>query len=153
MGRMLYEPLLHVPMVVKYPGAEHPRGRVDTPVQILDVTPTVLAEAGASVPPAVQGQQLRHVSRPSLAEEDINPFLVSGYGETYDRAIRVLFDGSWKLITTSKGQRMLFDLSRDPQETNDLATAEPDRVEELARRLEATLSTMVAAAGPTRKVN
>jgi arylsulfatase A-like enzyme len=153
MGRMLYEPLLHVPMVVKYPGAEHARGRVDTRVQILDVTPTVLAEAGAPIPPAVQGQHLRRVSRASLAEEDVNPFLVSDYGDTYDRAIRVLFDGSWKLITTSKGRRMLFDLSRDPQETNDLATAEPDRVEGLARRLEATMSTMVATAGPLRQVN
>ncbi len=150
MGRMLYEPVLHVPMVVKYPGAEHPRGRVDTHVQILDVAPTVLAAAGAPIPPGVQGQQLGDVSRPSLAEEDINPVLVSGYGQTYDRAIRVLFDGSWKLITTSKGQRMLFDLSRDPQEMTDLAAAEPDRVEELARRLEATLSTMVAAAGGGR---
>jgi arylsulfatase A-like enzyme len=150
MGRMLYEPLLHVPMVVKYPGAEHPRGRVDTHVQILDVAPTVLAAAGAPIPPGVQGQQLGDVSRPSLAEEDINPVLVSGYGQTYDRAIRVLLDGSWKLITTSKGQRMLFDLSRDPQEMTDLAAAEPDRVEELARRLEATLSTMVAAAGGGR---
>ena len=153
MGRMLYEPLLHVPMVVKYPGAEHPRGHVDTPVQTLDVTPTVLAEAGAPIPPAVQGQRLREVSRPSLAEEDINPFLVSDYGETYDRAIRVLYDGNWKLITTSKGQRMLFDLSSDPQEANDLAAVEVDRADELARRLDATLSTMVATAAPTRQVN
>ncbi len=153
MGRMLYEPLLHVPMVVKFPGGDHPRGRIDSQVQILDVTPTVLAEAGAPIPPAVQGEDLRRVTRPSLAEEDINPFLVSDYGVTYDRAIRVMFDGSWKLITTSKGERMLFDLSRDPQETNDVAAAEPDRVDELARRLEATLSTMVAAAGSTRQVN
>jgi arylsulfatase A-like enzyme len=144
MGRMLYEQLLHVPMVVKFPGADRPRGRVDTQVQVLDVTPTVLAEAGAPILAGMQGEDLRHVTRPTLAEEDINPFLVSDYGATYDRAIRVLFDGSWKLITTSKGQRMLFDLSRDPQETTDLSASEPDRVDELARRLEATLSTMVA---------
>jgi arylsulfatase len=150
MGRMLYEPLLHVPMVVKFPGTGHSRGRVDTQVQVLDVTPTVLTEAGAPIPAGVQGEDLRHVSRPTLAEEDINPFLVSDYGATYDRAIRVLFDGSWKLITTSKGQRMLFDLARDPQETNDLSTTEPDRVDELARRLEATLNTMVAGGDRSR---
>jgi arylsulfatase A-like enzyme len=153
MGRMLYEPLLHVPLVVKFPGADHARGRVDTAVQNLDVTPTALQEAGAPIPPDVQGQDLRHVTRPSLAEEDINPFLVADYGETYDRAVRVLFDGNWKLISTSRGQRMLFDLSRDPGETNDLAATEPDRVDELARRLEARMSTMVATAEPTRQVN
>jgi len=48
---------------------------------------------------------------------------------------------------------MLFDLSRDPGETNDLAATEPDRVDELARRLEARMSTMVATAEPTRQVN
>jgi arylsulfatase A-like enzyme len=153
MGRMLYEPLLHIPMVVKFPGPGRPRGRNDTPVQNLDVMPTVLTEAGVPVPPSVQGQDLRDVTRASLAEEDINPFLVSDYGETYDRAVRVLFDGDWKLITTSKGHRMLFDLSRDPEERNDLAGAEPERVQELARRLEATLSTMVATAAPTTQVN
>jgi arylsulfatase A-like enzyme len=153
MGRMLYEPLLHIPMVVKFPGSDRPRGRNDTPVQNLDVTPTVLTEAGVPIPPAVQGQDLRDVTRASLAEEDINPFLVSDYGETYDRAVRVLFDGDWKLITTSKGHRMLFDLANDPEEKNDLAGAEPERVEELARRLEATLSTMVATAAPTTQVN
>src|SRR5262245_65578196 len=62
MGRMLYEPLLHVPMVVKYPGAGHPRGRIDTPVQTLDVTPTALTEARAAVPTAVQGGPLRQVT-------------------------------------------------------------------------------------------
>jgi arylsulfatase A-like enzyme len=153
MGRMLYEPLLHVPLVVKYPGADHPRGRVDTPVQTLDVTPTALVEAGAPVPAAVQGEPLRQVTRPSLAEEDINPLLVSEYGATYDRAVRVFFDGTWKLITTSHGQRMLFDLTHDPQEANDLAAAEPERAEELARRLEAEMSTMVATAEPTKQVN
>src|SRR5262249_10811695 len=56
MGRMLYEPLLHVPMVVKYPGADRPRGRIDTPVQTLDVMPTVLLAAGAPVPDGVQGE-------------------------------------------------------------------------------------------------
>ena len=93
------------------------------------------------------------MTRPSLAEEDINPFLVAEYGATYDRAVRVLFDGSWKLITTSHGQRMLFDLAADPAESNDLAAAQPQRVEELARRLDAQLNTTVATAEPTKQVN
>jgi arylsulfatase A-like enzyme len=153
MGRMLYEPLLHVPMVAKFPGPDRPRGRVDTPVQNLDVTPTALQEAGAVVPPGLQGQHLREVTRPSLAEEDINPFLVADYGDAYNRAMRVLVDGPWKLITTSKGQRMLFDLSRDPQEATDLAGAEPARVQELAQRLEATMNTKVAATAPAERVD
>jgi len=49
MGRMLYEPLVHVPLVVKFPGAEAGRaGRDERPVQIVDVTPTAARERGRS---------------------------------------------------------------------------------------------------------
>jgi len=153
MGRMLYEPLIHIPMVVKFPGASHPKGRLDDLVQNLDVTPTVLREAGVPVPADMQGQPLREVKRPTIAEEDINPFLVADYGDVYNRAIRVVVDGPWKLISTSKGQRMLFDLSKDPQEKNDLAAAEPERVQELAQRLESTVNTKLAAAPATGRVD
>jgi arylsulfatase A-like enzyme len=153
MGRMLYEGLLHIPMIVKFPGEDRPRGRVDTPVQNLDVPPTALTIAGAPIPAGVQGQHLRDVTRPSFAEEDINPFLVTSYGEFYDRGMRVLFDGNWKLIKTSRGEKYLYDLSRDPSEQNDLAAAEPERVAELAKRLEAKLSTMVAKADSQKQVN
>jgi hypothetical protein len=39
---------------------------------------------------------------------------------------------------------MLFDLARDPEERNDLATVEPERAAVLLQRLESTLGTLVA---------
>jgi arylsulfatase A-like enzyme len=153
MGRMLYEPLVHVPLVVKFPGAGRPRGRDDRPVQIVDVTPTVLARAGAPMIPGMQGQSLPDVTHPMRAEEDINPFLVSSYGPAYDRAVRVVYDGSYKLITTSRGDRMLFDLARDPGETENLAEREGVRLADLTRRLEAVFGTTVAANPGPQQVN
>jgi arylsulfatase A-like enzyme len=136
-GQMLYEPVLRVPLVVKFPGTDGRRGQDPTPVQLVDILPTVLAEVGAALPAGVQGEALTHVAHPSLAEEDIDPFLVARYGERYDRSIRVLYDGSYKLISTSRGEHMLFDLARDPGENTNLATAEPERTADLKRRLEA----------------
>jgi arylsulfatase A-like enzyme len=153
MGRMLYEPLLHVPMVVKFPGAARARGRSDVPVQLVDVVPTVLAAAGAPAIPDVEGEALPRPAHAILAEEDINPFLVSSYGAAYDRAVRVLYDGTMKLITTSRGERMLFDLARDPQELENLADREPERVADLARRLEAAFATTLAANEGRQQVN
>jgi len=144
-GQMLYEPVLHVPLVVKFPGPDRRRGRSPTPVQLVDVLPTVLAVTGAPTPPGMQGQVLPDVTHPSLAEEDIDPFLVARYGAQYDRSIRVLYDGSYKLIRTSRGEHMLFDLARDPAEQNDLATVEPERAAALLRRLESALATLVAS--------
>ena len=145
-GRMLYEPLLHVPLVVKLPGADRPRGRTDHPVQLVDVMPTVLRAAGAPLPAGVQGEPLLEVTHASVAEEDINPWLVAHYGPAYDRAMRVLYDGSYKLITTSRGDRLLFDLDRDPEETDDLAARDPARTEALARRLDSAMNGMLLAA-------
>jgi len=56
----------------------------------------------------------------------------------------VLYDGTYKLIRTSRGERMLFDLARDPFEQHDLAAAEPERAADLQRRLDTALGTLVA---------
>jgi len=145
-GRMMYEGLLHIPLVVKLPGADRPRGEIGDPVQLVDVMPTVLEAIGAPVPPDVQGQALVRVTHEIVAEEHINPEFVNHYGDVYDRAMRVIYDGSYKLIATSKGERMLFDLEHDPGEARNLSADEPGRVAELERRLEATMSTMVTRA-------
>ena len=141
-GRMMYEGLLHVPMVVKLPGAVRPRAGIDNPVQLVDILPTVLQTIGAPVPAGVQGSPLQQVARNSLAEEDINPEFVSFYGEVYNRALRVFYDGPYKLIASSRGERLLFDLTKDPDETNDLAKQERQQVSGMEEELDAAMSAM-----------
>jgi arylsulfatase A-like enzyme len=153
MGRMLYEGLIKVPLVVKYPGADRQRGRVDAPVQVVDVTPTALEEAGAPKPAGLQGEHLSAVTHPSIAEEEVNPFLVKDYGAVYDRAMRVVFDGRYKLITTSRGENMLFDLTVDPREQRDIASSQPERVEAMAKQVNAVTESRVAAAEHSKQVN
>ena len=103
--------------------------------------------------PGIQGHVLPDVTHPILAEEDINPFLVSSYGPTYDRAVRVVYDAPFKLITTSRGDKMLFDLARDPGETDNLAEREQGRLADLTRRLEAAFGTTVASNDGHPQVN
>jgi len=145
-GRILYEPLLHVPLVVKFPGADHPRGRVATPVQTTDVFATAAHVAGATIPAGTQGQVLPD---PILAEDEINAYLVWSVGEHYDRALRVLLDGNEKLITTSKGTRMLFDVGKDPGELHDLAPTEPVRADAMEQQLKSLLPFDAPAPGAT----
>jgi len=143
-GRMMYEGLLRIPLVVKLPGASHPRGEIGGPVQLVDILPTVCAAIGAAVPDGVQGEALPHVDHEIVAEEHVNPEFVTHYGEVYDRAIRVLYDRTYKLITTSKGERLLFDLGRDPGEAENLVEREPERATALQQRLDAAMGAMVA---------
>jgi arylsulfatase A-like enzyme len=149
MGRMLYEPLLRVPLVVKHPGGGA-RGVVDTPVQLVDLMPTVVEATGATLPDGLEGTRLADVRRAAYAEEGINPFLVRRYGDVYDRSIRVLYDGHYKLIVTSRGERFLFDLESDPQERVDLAGREPARVQELSQRLELRTARLAATEFPEK---
>jgi arylsulfatase A-like enzyme len=147
-GRMMYEGLLHIPLVVKFPSMARPRGEVREPVQLVDILPTVASTLGAPLPAGVQGEALPHVQHEIIAEEHINPEFVAHYGEVYDRAMRVLYDPPYKLITTSKGDKLLFDLARDPKENDNLVSRDPARVAELERRLDATMSTMASAGEP-----
>ena len=141
-GRMMYEGLLHVPFVVKLPGADRPRGAIDRQVQLVDILPTVLDTVGIDVPAGVQGEPLLQVARTNFAEEHINPEFVAVYGNVYNRALRVVYDGSYKLITTSRGEKLLFDLARDPTEQQNLAAAEPEQVARMEARLEEAMAGM-----------
>jgi len=150
-GRMMYEGLLHIPMIVKLAGPDRPRGEIRTPVQLVDVVPTVLASIGTPVPAGVQGEPMQQVAHATLAEEHINPEFVSQFGAVYNRALRALYDGPYKLITTSRGERFLFDLVNDRGETKNLASREPERVARMEEELDSAISSMdpkVAAAAP-----
>ena len=107
---------------------------------------------GVGAPDGVEGRPLSDDRRRVYAEEGINPFLVQRYGASYDRAVRVVYDGNYKLISTSRGERMLFDLAADPGEASNLASREPDRVQELTQQLELGTPHLAAAESPTEKV-
>ncbi|MBI1951899.1 MAG: hypothetical protein HYS34_11130, partial [Acidobacteria bacterium] len=57
----------------------------------------------------------------------------------WDRALVACRVGRDKLHWASDGRHRLYDLERDPLETDDLAAARPDRVAALAARVEAWL--------------
>jgi len=136
MGRTLYEPLLRVPLVVKDPGSSRRTGVVEYAVQLVDLVPTIAEATGAPTPDPIDGLGLEAEARVVYAEEGINPFLVSDYGAFYDRAMRVVYDGSYKLLATSRGERLLFDLEMDPGEDRHLASSDPGRLARLQSMLD-----------------
>jgi arylsulfatase A-like enzyme len=51
----LFDNVLRVPMIVRYPGAEHHGVLVEYPTQHEDIAPTLLELAGLSIPKTIQG--------------------------------------------------------------------------------------------------
>lgn len=140
-GNTLYEELLRVPLVVRFPG-EH--GRVVTPVSSVDVTPTLLARLGY---PA-EGLTGSVLPAPGAPAGEPRVFYSESMYDGPDRT--AAFDGRWKYILTHPsggGDRSprglhdptptkeeLYDLSVDPSEQHDRAAdapAERDRLRDL----------------------
>jgi choline-sulfatase len=114
-GHSVYQELLHVPFMVRWPGTVSPQ-RVATTVSTVDISPTVLTAAGVAVPDVMEGtdrvpQLLGALpSAPAVAFSD---FLD-------DR--RVIRAGRWKLILSGL-RATFFDLKSDPGEKVELDLA------------------------------
>ena len=146
----LYETLLRVPLILSLPGVI-PAGRRDSaPVQLVDVMPTILEIAGLSGEswPPMEGSSLLAgsppESRPVFAEymrpfeqrllfRQTNPqfdFTI------HDRRLKSIQVGALKLIASDRGDVELYDVQRDPAETENLAERRGDLVSELLEQLE-----------------
>jgi choline-sulfatase len=118
-GQALYEELIRVPLVIAGPGVPA-GGVVATPVELVDVFPTLMDRLG----------RLR--AYPELQGRSVLPLLRGGtiparplYSEVDDshaadtRPLRAVLDGSLKLIDNefrTEGRLELYDLAADPAE-------------------------------------
>jgi arylsulfatase A-like enzyme len=123
--RLMYEPSIKVPLLVRYPARVAPR--VDRSHMILnvDAAPTLLELTGVPVPKAMQGRSFA----PLLLGESVpwrEDFLCEFFeypAEHCARKHRGLRTKRWKLIHLYEQpeQWELYDLESDPDETRNLA--------------------------------
>lgn len=139
-GYLVYEPTLRVPFIMRFPETskmkeQEMRGRrVEFPVRLIDLMPTLLdaagleAEArmdGRSVMPLIKGETLR----PEFSYfETLYPYFA--YRWCPLRGVRF---GEWKYIRGPEEE--LYNLRQDPGERNNLAGAESERMLELNKAL------------------
>ena len=141
-----FEGGIRVPAVVRFPGSVEAGGKVEQPTTVMDWLPTLASAAGVAVP------ETKH-----LDGQDMWPAITRG--ETIPRRTPVSFaseipipgiifttiiDDPWKLVqiiregqTETKMRSFLFRLDEDPNEQNDLAAANPEKVGELAEGIRA----------------
>lgn len=134
-GHSLSQAEIAIPYIVKFPRGEGPRGRIDTPVQQIDVLPMILARLGLPLPPDVQGSNpidgssARPVEHPIVAE--VYPIEEIAHEQQVDwRASgdwRALIQPPFKLHWSSGGRHALVDLARDPSELGAPLEGEAER--------------------------
>jgi arylsulfatase A-like enzyme len=138
-GRSLYNEVLRVPLVIHYPKAS-PR-RIQTPVSMLDVGPTLLDLVGIDTPPVSGVSHARAVrdggeprARVVLSE------LIKDYSIT--RNLRAAIWDRWKLIwDMDSNTHELYDLKNDPKDETDLSESKPDVVAQMREKMSAQSDT------------
>jgi arylsulfatase A-like enzyme len=139
-GHTVFEELVRVPLVVKYPGRREGGRRVARQVQLLDVLPTILKSQGLPVPPGIAGRPLEESfsetgpERPAVFETKgpAGGACVS-YGARASEAkyIREL---------SLSDRELFFDLRRDPRERRGHDLEAISRAQALKHVAEASVS-------------
>ena len=146
------------PTLFSWPGVIQPGMRGDQLCSSIDIVPTLLAAAGATIPSRLPGLNLLPVLQTGKPTPRDTVF-----GETFAHDIanlddpqaslvyRWVIEGKWKLLLTYDGavsaryassnprdekRPQLFDLIADPHENANLASKHPEIVTRLAERLE-----------------
>lgn len=144
------------PIMLSWRGVIEPQRREEELVSSVDLAPTVLSAAGASIPDNLPGINLLPVVRDG---EPLERETIFGEGFAHDIAdiddpeasllYRWAIHGKWKLLLTYDGQLgryasshprterrpQLYDLAADPHETTNVAAEHPEVVERLAKKI------------------
>jgi arylsulfatase A-like enzyme len=154
-GQSVYTEMMRVPLIVRWPGQVQAR-RIEEPVQLIDVMPTLLDISRLSHPEGLQGQSLLPLLRvngnrgPETAAANDGwrprPVVMEKRPEgspEFPNATEsaAIIDGHWKLIHNTirpahLAEFELFDVAKDPFDQNNLADQHPDVVKRLAKALE-----------------
>ena len=136
-GRSLFDELIRVPLVVKFPGNRSAGTRVARQVQGIDVAPTVLEAMKLALSPDLAGRPLQRAlerdeaPRAALAEISHRGFVAHGVRTEDEKYIRRF---------SPDDDELLFDLRRDPREQASVAAQSLERVRLRKAQVEAGMS-------------
>lgn len=153
----LYQELLHVPLIIKFPKQRWKGTVVHSTWQQVDVAPTVLEACGLEIPKTFQGRaylgQEGEPGRLSFFSVQAGKFILrsqNGIDALYN-CIRGVRQGGWvyqRVISGAAGRfepEELYNLSDDPGQQHNLVDIDPGRALDLAILLEPHFQTVFQA--------
>jgi len=130
----LYEGGIRVPAIIRWP-THVPAGKVTSQVGItMDLTRTILAAAGASIPAEAH---LEGIDLLPLLADGAKPMTRTLFWRVTTAGLnqRAVRDGDWKLLMDGTARVMLFDVSTDLIERDDVAQSNTAVVRRLHQQL------------------
>lgn len=151
-GVLIYDATMHVPLLMSWPGAVPAGSVVATPVELVDVFPTVCALFGFDGVQGVHGRSLDG----ALKGQALDPRPIYGESEYCQinfgwGSLHSVANGPWKYIESPRPE--LYQRADDPREERDLAATTPQRVRELASELATLRASMTTRASTPAAVD
>ena len=131
------------PLIAHWPAYIKAGGALRTqPGHVIDLMATCVDLAQAPYPKTRNGQEIYPLEGTSLVPAFANQPLPRTALYWEHEGNRAMLQGDWKLVATSQGQRHigpweLYNMAQDRTEQHDLAAAQPQRLQEMAKRWEA----------------
>ncbi len=131
------------PLLVSWPKTIKARGESrDRFVHVIDLYPTILEAAGVPRPEVYRGRKLKPLEGASVAATFANAEAATRTEQYFELGgQRGYLDGNWRLATRhERGTPFendvweLYDMTKDPNELQDLAVANPDKVKEMVAK-------------------
>ena len=144
-----YEVATRVPLMFRGPGVEA-GVRVEPPVELIDLYPTICELGGVKPPAHLEGKSLVPLMQnPNAAEPDAVAVSEFPRGPRHGWSLRTATHRyvEWRKNDGSIVFRELYDHRSDPKELTNLAADEPALLEELAARLHEADPASAGAAG------
>jgi len=163
----LYNELVHVPLIIRDPSGDFPRGStVDSVVSTRRVFHTALMAADLGT------EQEQALSLAQSTDSDPDHGNIFAMGVTPKNLLNIMerrrpdliemrhcdqtrygmWDGHYKLIQTSDEDTELFDIVEDPHEEHDLRAILPEQVETIQKRLHAFMNHLNTTEATTEDV-
>jgi arylsulfatase A-like enzyme len=156
-GWTLYEEVIHVPLILRFPGSTASGLEVDELVQLIDVAPSIVDALGIEAPAGFQGQSL--LSSLRTGSPGSQPRLIVSHTQRFSvkRSVR---NPRYKLIATEARPATpilvpdppgyeLYDLVDDPAERQSLYDRLPDAALSMRKVLDGWMETVAAGRGKT----
>jgi arylsulfatase A-like enzyme len=132
-GNSLYQPLVHVPLLIRWPGRVAAGRRVDLPVSTRHLPATILDLVGLSAEGPLPGDSLAGLLKPEAQASAPTPSpavseLINACPRPPDMGrspiargeMRSVLLGTVKYVANGDGIEELYDLRQDPKETRNL---------------------------------
>jgi choline-sulfatase len=141
-GLLLYEPTLHVPMIVAAPSL--PPRVIRTPISTIDLAPTAASLVGVPFLKPVDGHDLAADLQAGREPRPEPVYAETQYPATFGWSeLASLRLAATKLISAPSPE--LYDLGRDPGETTNVLTGERRTYRDLVARLDLLRATAVSS--------